>query len=97
MEFNRNYVFMVGIVLLFLGFQLRRVESVVLNDRCSKLLGSAAQASQAESSGFARVFKAAGGPAPKKVVRPPNWIGYCFMSVGAVLVLQSLVMKKPGG
>ncbi len=33
---------------------------------------------------------------PGKILRPPEWIGYAFLSVGAVLFLQSLTMKKPG-
>jgi hypothetical protein len=30
-------------------------------------------------------------------VKPPEWLGWCLMSVGAVLALHSLSMPKPGG
>ena len=34
---------------------------------------------------------------PRKVLQPPEWLGWCLMSVGAVLILHSLAMKGPGG
>jgi hypothetical protein len=37
------------------------------------------------------------GPVAKKRFDPPKWIGWAFVSVGTVLVLHSLAMKKPGG
>jgi hypothetical protein len=36
------------------------------------------------------------GAGPKKVVQPPEWLGWCLMSIGGVLVLHSLAMRKPG-
>ena len=30
-------------------------------------------------------------------LHPPEWIGWAFISVGSVLILYSLVLKKPGG
>ena len=33
----------------------------------------------------------------RKVVQPPQWLGYALLSVGSVLVLHSLAMPKPGG
>jgi hypothetical protein len=29
-------------------------------------------------------------------LRPPVWLGYALMSVGGVLMLHSLAMKRPG-
>jgi hypothetical protein len=29
-------------------------------------------------------------------IKPPKWIGYSLLSVGGVLVLHALSMKKPG-
>jgi hypothetical protein len=34
--------------------------------------------------------------APRKVLQPPEWLGWCLISVGAVLVLHSLAMNRPG-
>ena len=44
-----------------------------------------------------RAFMPAAGPLPKKTVRPPEWIGWCLMSVGGVLILHSLAMPRPNG
>jgi hypothetical protein len=37
-----------------------------------------------------------GSAGPRKVLQPPEWLGWCLMSVGAVLVLHSLALQKPG-
>lgn len=96
MEINRNQYFLIGLVLLFLGLQVRMVESYVLNERTSHFVAERLKlvASNSESSDG---FMPAAGPAPRRTVRPPNWLGYAFISVGAVLILHSLAMKKPGG
>jgi hypothetical protein len=39
----------------------------------------------------------ANGAGPKKVIQPPEWLGWCMMSIGGVLILHSLAMRKPGG
>jgi hypothetical protein len=33
---------------------------------------------------------------PRKVIEPPSWLGWAVLSVGAVVTLHSLAMKKPG-
>lgn len=33
---------------------------------------------------------------PAKTFQPPEWIGWALLSIGAVLVLHSLAMPKPG-
>jgi hypothetical protein len=38
-----------------------------------------------------------GGSFGRKVVEPPQWLGYALLSIGSVLVLHSLAMPKPGG
>ena len=40
MEFNRNQYFMIGLVLLFIGIELRVVDSFVLNERSSRRINS---------------------------------------------------------
>ena len=96
MEINRNQYFLIGLVFLLLGFQVQMVESYVLNEKAShfvaqKLKGLASN-NAADGS-----FMPAAGPTPLRTVRPPGWLGYAFISVGAVLVLHSLAMKRPGG
>jgi hypothetical protein len=92
-EINRNQYFLAGLVILFIGLQLRLVETFVLNERASKFL---AERVPALASADDSVLPAA-GPTPRKTIRPPEWIGYAVISVGAVLILHSLAMKRPGG
>lgn len=93
MEFNRNHYFMAGIVLLLLGIQLRMVDAFVLNEGTTRLLSE--QAGGATSAAVS--ILPAIGPAPRKTVRPPEWLGWALMSIGSVLILHSLAMKGPGG
>jgi hypothetical protein len=90
MEFNRNHYFLVGIVVLLLGIQLRIVDSFVLNESSTRFI--AAQT----GSGGGKPMLAMVSATPHKVVRPPEWLGWSLMSIGSVLILHSLAMKGPG-
>jgi hypothetical protein len=84
MEFNRNQFFMAGMLILLLGVQFRSVETFVLNERTTQVLAQRIQAwkqPQMASTGNA----------------PPKWLGWALVSVGSVLLLHSLSLKKPGG
>jgi hypothetical protein len=95
MELNRNQYFFIGVVILLLGVQLRMVHSYTLTHKATKFLAQRAQQSTAESAAFNLSTDV--GALPKKVINPPEWLGWCLMSVGSVLILHSLAMKKPGG
>jgi hypothetical protein len=97
MEINRNQYFIVGMVLLLIGFQLRNIASFTLNERTTKFLVEKIQRPVNEFEGGSPNYLAAIGPTPLKTVYPPAWLGFAILSVGAVLVLHSLAMKKPGG
>jgi uncharacterized membrane protein HdeD (DUF308 family) len=92
MEFNRNQFFMIGILCVLLGVQFRLVESATLNQKTSQFLAAHAGSS---ATGVLAAFPAA--TAPNRVIHPPQWLGWALMSVGAVCILHSLAMKKPGG
>jgi hypothetical protein len=94
MEMNRNSFFLLGLVLLLIGVQLRMVESYVLNEKTSRFLAERAQLS--DGDGTIRPFLAAIGPTPRRTLHPPEWLGWSLMSIGSVLILHSLAMKKPG-
>lgn len=91
MELNRNHYFMAGVVLLLLGIQLRMIDAFVLNESTTRFL------TQRAGGAAAAAILPAIGPAPRKTVRPPDWLGWALMSVGSVLVLHALAMKGPGG
>lgn len=96
MEFNRNHYFVLGLVLLFVGIQLRMTESFVLNEKASRFVAENFRPASA-ADGFVRPLLAVGGPIPRRVVRPPDWLGWALISVGSVLILHSLALKRPGG
>lgn len=94
MELNRNQYFFIGLVILLLGVQLRMVSSYTLTHEATKFLAQRTQSSAADAAAFNLATDM--GSLPKKVINPPEWLGWCLMSVGSVLILHSLAMKKPG-
>lgn len=97
MEFNRNHYFIVGIVIFLLGLQLRLVDSYVCNEKTTRILAEKfGSKTQSAASGVSSLW-AAEGPTPRKVIRPPDWLGWLLMSVGSVLILHSLAMPRPAG
>jgi hypothetical protein len=91
MDLNRNQFFFIGLVVLFLGIQVRYVSAYVLNPEATQFL--AERTGQSTSAASSLVSAAAG---PRKVLEPPEWLSWCLMSVGAVLCLHSLAMPRPG-
>ena len=95
MDINRNQVFLVGFVLILFGVQFRALESVVLTPKATKFL---AEQSDQPGAAAAKAIESVAGPeaaAPRTTLRPPDWIGYLLLSVGAVLVLHSWTMARP--
>ena len=93
MELNRNQFFLGGLVLLFLGIQFRMMDSFTLNEKTTRFLASRMQ----EKSITPAAIVGVNNPAARKVVQPPQWLGYALLSIGSVLILHSLAMPKPGG
>lgn len=94
MEINRNQWFMIGLVVLMIGMQLRFVESAVLNEKVTRWLAERA-GKPGEKAAMNFNTLASVGPAPRKIVTPPEWLGWASLSVGSVLILHSLAMKRP--
>lgn len=94
MELTRNHYLIIGVVLLFMGIQLRYVKTVVLNEPTTKWVNQQFGVPQPPASAG---ILAAVGPAPKRQVEPQPWLGWALMSVGGVLILHSLAMTKPPG
>jgi hypothetical protein len=93
MELNRNQYFFLGIVLMLMGLQFRMVSSYTLTAEATRFL---AERSQDSSDSAMLAITTDAGMGPKKVIQPPEWLGWCLMSVGGVLILHSLAMRKPG-
>ncbi len=94
MELNRNQWFLAGLLLLLLGFQFRVVDSFVLTPELTKFLADHASGPVAATSQTMGVFMTA-EPRAAKTVRPPEWIGWSLLSIGAVFVLHAMSMRRP--
>ncbi|MDX1948491.1 MAG: hypothetical protein SFU86_24105 [Pirellulaceae bacterium] len=100
MDINRNQFFMAGLIVFLLGIELRLVETFVLNERATQFLAQRMQqmkGNQVASAGDAATLYAASAPVHKHPLKPPPWLGWALVSVGSVLILHSLALKKPGG
>jgi hypothetical protein len=95
MDITRYHVFLVGMVLILLGFELRLVDSFVLTPKATKFL--AEQTGHPAVAANATLGSVAGTDlqVPAKTFRPPEWAGWFFLSLGSVLILQSWGMAKP--
>jgi hypothetical protein len=95
-ELNRNHFFMAGVVILLLGLQLRAVETFTLNKEASQFLATRFPAKTESPLGTTLTsWTAANSPPALRVIRPPRWLGYAMISIGVVLILQSLAMQRP--
>ncbi len=93
MELNRNQYFFLGILVLLMGVQVRNVSAYVLTEDATQFLAERTGASSSDAAMMS--LSSDVGSGPQKVLHPPEWLGWCLMSVGAVLILHSLAMKKP--
>ena len=95
MDINRNQYFLVGLLLLFLGYQFRQIESFKLNSRATRFI----EARMASAHAVVNEFKEVSYQSPPKkfdpLVKPPSWIGLALTAVGIVLCMHSFAMPKP--
>jgi len=96
MDLTRNQWFLIGLLLLLLGTQFRLVESVDLTPKLTAFLAERSSRPVAAAAMAAQSL-ANSQPVVKKTVHTPEWLGYCLLSSGAVIVLFSWSMKKPEG
>lgn len=97
MELNRNQFFFIAIFLMLLGMQLRMVSSYVLSSETTRFLAQRAINSADPIGAMEGTTPQLPANIPAKVVSPPDWLGWCLLSVGAVLFFHSMTMSKPGG
>ena len=98
MELNRNHYFTLGLLILFLGLQFRVVRSYTLTEESTQFIAQRFKLSEpATPDPMMTLFSVTGTPQAKRQINPPRWLGLSLISLGCVLVLQSLALKKPGG
>jgi hypothetical protein len=100
MELNRNQYFLIGIVIVLIGVQLRMVDSYVLNEPATKFVvekfGTPEKQVAASTAIPSLEAMGDGASASLRTVKPPVWAGWAAISIGAVLILHSLAMPRPG-
>ena len=96
MELNRNQFFLVGMVILLLGLQFRVVQSFVLTPTCTKVLAERTGHPMAAAIETADTLTGSlKTVAPNHLLVPPDWLGWSLLSIGSVLILHSMAMKRP--
>jgi hypothetical protein len=97
MDLNRNQFFFIGFVVLLIGIQFRYVSAYVLTPKTTQFIAERTGQASSGASGALSFFGAATGTnaTPKKVLQPPEWLSWCLMSLGSVLILHSLAMRRP--
>lgn len=95
-DFNRNHYFALGVFLVMLGAQFRLIDTVTLNDTTSQFIEKRIKKTEVAATNIFNIFPTE-RPQAFRSFRPPRFIGWALLSVGGVLVLHSLAMKKPGG
>ena len=95
MDINRNQFFMVGVLVLLLGIQLRVVDRYELNEKATRVLAKETVEDNSIQASFLWFTDTTDASIPHKVIKPPEWSGWCLISIGSVLILHSLALKKP--
>jgi hypothetical protein len=96
MDITRNQFFLAGLLLLFLGIEFRLIETVELTPELTQLLTERSNKPLASVSATAQTLIPGDKSSAKRTVRPPDWVGWFLASIGGVLILHSLAMRKPG-
>ena len=95
MDITRYHVFLLGVVLLLLGGELRLVDSFVLTPKATKFLAEQTDHPAAIASTALSTVAGTEPQLPSKTLRPPEWVSWFLLSLGSVFVLQSWAMVKP--
>ena len=96
MDITRNQYFLAGLVLLLLGFEFRSDESVQLPPAFTGFLAERPGLHALAADDTIDSLVGAKTSLPPKTVLIPEWIGWFFLSAGAVLTLHSLAMPRSG-
>jgi hypothetical protein len=97
MSLYRNRYFLAGILLILLGLQFRRVESFVLNERCTRLVAKATKTPIVDNTTtFGSIFETVTPPIRKRVT-PPRWLGLSMIAVGCVITFHAFSIPKHRG
>ena len=96
MDLNRNQFFLAGMIALLLGLQFMLAYEFVMTPECTKFLAEKTGHPMAAAIDTVDSLSPSEKTvAPPKKLHPPEWLGFLFVSVGSVLILHAMAMKKP--
>jgi hypothetical protein len=96
MDITRNQYYFAGLLCLLMGLQFHYVDTVEFTAEFTQFLAERTAHPLASVSATTQSLTQSDKPIIKKTVRPPDWLGWSLLATGAVLVLHSWGMKKPG-
>ena len=96
MDITRNQYFFAGLACLLIGIQFRMVDTVELTPEFTQFLAERTGHPLASVNAATQSLTQSEKPLAKKTIKPPDWLGFSLISIGAVLILHSWGMKKPG-
>ena len=94
MSLYRNRYFLLGILLVLIGVQFRRVESFVLNEKSTRFVARMTNTPLVDNSTPLGAFFEPVTPAPKKRVTPPRWLGMSLIAIGCVFTFHAIVIPR---
>ena len=94
MSLYRNRYFFVGILLVLLGLQFRRIESFVLNEPTTRFVAKMANKPIVDNSTTIGSLFEPVTPPIRKQVTPPRWLGLSMLAVGGVISLHALSIPR---
>ena len=95
MDISRNQFFFAGLLCLLLGGQFQMVDSIELTPDFTQFLAERTGHPLASVGTATQTLTQFEEPSAKKVIVPPDWLGWSLVSLGSVLVLHSCGMKRP--
>ena len=93
---SRYHLMTYGMLALMIGVQLLVFDSFILTEDASKAYYEFVERNNApDFREVNRVVSSASTvPFVRKVITYPSWLGWPFVSVGAVLVFQSFILRR---
>lgn len=94
MALYRNRYFFIGVLLVLLGLQFRRIESFVLNEPTTRFFAKMANKPVVDNSTTIGALFEPVTPPIRKRVTPPRWLGLSMLAVGGVISLHALSIPR---
>ena len=94
MTLTRAKIFIIGMLLLLAGIQFRLVDTYVLNKDATQFIQSRVKRVDASTAVAARNWLPVAAHPPLQTWSPPRQLGWAMISVGGVLVLYTLAIRR---